>query len=683
MGLEIYRPVAAESSAGTITARISAFILLLLIWLGFAIWAGWDRGSELRRIQVDADHLAYTLGQHVERTLSDADQLTSLVGGAVIERGPDLPLAEWTRNGHLSAEPFLQTEILDESGVVRSSTNPTFEAIDAGDRDYFRVHANNPRSTLFVSKPRRERNSGRWVVLLSKGIVAPTGRFLGVVVVSLDPISLTNISKSITYLGTQGAVGLLGTNDFIYRVRWSGAAYDPGQAVPASSVTRRAVVAAAHADALESSQLDDVERIYGVQRLSKGDLAVVVRYNRHEALAMYRGRLIVVACIASLASALIIFLQMGQAKSIMTMVKAAKRAAVVSRRLRERNQHLHALFFAVPGGVAIFNKDRLVEDTNGGLCDILGVSPGDLRGAPSQRFVDLLYRGQRPTRDSATPSELLAEIDRIAASHDFSSLIEFDIADASSYAVRVVHTSDGAGCVVSVCDVSAMRREERARSHFIDTVEAENKVAIANIVGYADLLAADLIPPEKRLGIYRTMRSQAQRISQFASNHLQLTRLETLGASEMTFRRVDLAALVRDVIEEGRMNGNGVTLEGARGPVWVMGDSASLASVIRHLLENAVKYGLGNEINVSVARATDESGNAVLKVTDRGMGIKVDELRLVCDKFFRGKHQDGTAGDGLGLALVREIVLLHRGNISLESEVGTGTTVTAHLPAGV
>jgi signal transduction histidine kinase len=114
-----------------------------------------------------------------------------------------------------------------------------------------------------------------------------------------------------------------------------------------------------------------------------------------------------------------------------------------------------------------------------------------------------------------------------------------------------------------------------------------------------------------------------------------------------------------------------------------MGDSASLASVIRHLLENAVKYGLGNDVNVSVARATDESGNAVLKVTDRGMGIKVDELRLVCDKFFRGKHQDGTAGDGLGLALVREIVLLHRGNISLESEVGTGTTVTAHLPAVV
>ncbi len=681
MGLEIYRPVVAEGTAGTITPGISAFMLLLLVWLGSALWAGWDRGSELRRIQVDADRLAYTLGQHVERTLMEADQLTSLVGGAVIERGPDLPLAEWTRNGHLSAESFLQTAILDERGVLRASTNPTFEALDVGDSEHFSVHANNPRPTLFVSKPLRGRSSGRWVVLLSKGIVAPTGRFLGVVAVSLDPLSLTNISQSIIHLGSQGAIGLLGTNDFIYRVRWSGSVYDPGQPLPASSSARRAVVAAAHAEVVENSPLNGVERIYGVHRLSRGNLAVVVGYNRHEALSVYRGRLLLVACIASLVSALIILVQMRQAKSIMRMAKLAHREAVVSRRLRERNQHLHALFFAVPGGVAIFNKDRQVEDANGGLCDTLGASPGDLRGATPQRFVDLLYRGQRPTRDSATPSELLAEIDRTAASHDFSSVIEFDIADSSSYAIRVVHTSDGAGCVVSVCDVSAMRREERVRSHFIATVEAESKIPIANVVGYADLLAADLIPPEKRLGIYRTIRSQAQRISQFVSNHLQLTRLETLGASEMTFRRVDLASLVRDVVEAEFGNDNRVTLESAREPVYVMGDSASLASVIRYLLENAVKYGLGREVNVSVARASDESGNAVLKVTDRGMGIKVDEFRLVFDKFFRGKLQRGSAGDGLGLALVREIVLLHRGHTSLESEVGKGTTVTLHLPA--
>ncbi|WP_416053208.1 ATP-binding protein [Cupriavidus basilensis] len=680
MGLEIYRPVAAEGTARTITPGISAFMLVLSVWLGFALWAGWDRGSELRRIQADADRLAYTLGQHVERTLMEADQLTSLLGGAVIERGLDLPLAEWTRNGHLGAEPFLQTAILDESGVLRASTNPTFEALDLGDSEHSRMHADNPRPTLLVSKPLRGRSSGRWVVLLSKGIVGPTGRFMGVVVVSLDPLSLTSIYKSI-YLGSRGAIGLLGTSDFIYRVRWSGAASDPGQPLPASSAARRAVAAAAHAEVVEKSPLDDVERIYGVHRLSRGNLAVVIGYDLHEALSMYRARLLLVACIASFLSALIIFVQMRQAKSIERMAKLADRAAVVSRRLRERNQHLHALFFALPDGVAIFDKDRHVEDANGGLCDALGVSPGDLRGATPQRFVDLLYRGRRPTRDSVTPSELLAKIDCAAVSHEFSGVIEFDIADSSSYATRIVHTSDGAGCVVAVWDVSEMRREERAQSHFIATAEAEIKIPIANVVGYADLLAADLIPPEKRLGIYRTIRSQAQRVSQFVSNHLQLMRLETLGASEMTFHRVDLARLVRDVVEAGFADDSRVTLESEREPVCVMGDAASLASVIRHLLENAVKYGLGREVNISVASASVERRNAMLKVTDRGMGIKVDELRLVFDKFFRGKLQHGSAGDGLGLALVREIVLLHRGHISLESEVGKGTTVTLHLPA--
>lgn len=680
MGLEIYRPLAAEGTARTVTPGISAFMLVLSVWLGFALWAGWDRGSELRRIQADADRLAYTLGQHVERTLMEADQLTSLLGGAVIERGPDLPLAEWTRNGHLGAEPFLQTAILDASGVLRASTNPTFEALDLGKSEHFRIHADNPRPTLFVSKPLRGRSSGRWVVLLSKGIVGPTGRFMGVVEVSLDPLSLTSIYKSI-YLGSRGAIGLLGTSDFIYRVRWSGAASDPGQPLPASSADRRALAAAAHAEVVEKSPLDDVERIYGVHRLSRGNLAVVIGYDLHEALSMYRARLLLVACIASFLSALIIFVQMRQAKSIERIAKLADRAAVVSRRLRERNQHLHALFFALPDGVAIFDKDRHVEDANGGLCDTLGVSPGDLRGATPQRFVDLLYRGRRPARDSASPSELLEKIDCAAVSLEFRGVIEFDMADSSSYAIRVVHTSDGAGCVVAVWDVSVMRREERAKSHFIATAEAEIKIPIANVVGYADLLAADLIPPEKRLGIYRTIRSQAQRISQFVSDHLQLTRLETLGASEMTFHRVDLARLVRDVVEAGFADDSRVTLESAREPVFVMGDAASLASVIRHLLENAVKYGLGREVNISVASASVERRNAVLKVTDRGMGIKADELRLVFDKFFRRKLQHGSAGDGLGLALVREIVLLHRGHISLESEAGKGTTVTLHLPA--
>jgi hypothetical protein len=174
----------------------TAIALIVGIWVAVALWAGWDRGTSIGRINADASRLAFAIGQSVERTMMEADQLTSLIGGAVIELGPELPLAEWTRIGYLATEPFLQTAVLDETGRIRASTNPAFEPLDLSDRAHFRVHIGNPRPTLYVSKPLVGRTSGRWVVQLSKGIVAPNGRFRGVVVVSLDPLSLTNVYKS-------------------------------------------------------------------------------------------------------------------------------------------------------------------------------------------------------------------------------------------------------------------------------------------------------------------------------------------------------------------------------------------------------------------------------------------------------------------------------------------------------
>lgn len=682
MSLEIYRPAAVGSARRALTPLGTSLVLIVGVWLGVAVWAGWDRGTEVRRIKVDADRLAFAVSQHVERTLMGADQWTSLIGGAVVAQGPDLPLAEWSRNGYLGPVLFPQTLILDADGVVRASTDRTFELLDLIDGEHFRIHANNPRPTLFVSKPMMDRVSGRWVVQLSKGVVTPGGLFKGVVVVSLDSLALTDGYKGI-YLGGKGLIKLVGTDDFIYRALWTPLSTSAGQQVPASSAVGKALVTASDAEAEEGSPVDEIHRIYGVHRLVGGNLAVVVGYNLHEALTAYRDRLLVISLIASFVSTLILFMQWRQVLAINSLSQLANREAVVAGLLQEARQQLHAVSLAMPEGVAIFDKHLVIDNANPWICEMLEVSVGELRGATPQKFVDLLFRGRRPGRDAIGPTTLLAELDRTAFSHECTGLIEFDIPDSPAYVVRIVPSTNGAGCAFSMSDATVERRRARAANHFLANATHDLKTPLTNIVGHADLLAADLLPIEKHHSIYQTIRSEGKRCLHMVSDLLELSRFEALGTAEMKFQRVDLVHLARDVVASDFASDAEVTVEAAPEPTFVVADYSALGRALRNLLDNAIKHspvGKGVIVSIATAPEPDERGKVRLSVIDRGTGMKNQEATLAFDKFYRGGRQDGLFGSGLGLALVREIVELHGGQISLETEFGKGTTVTLSLP---
>jgi signal transduction histidine kinase len=163
------------------------------------------------------------------------------------------------------------------------------------------------------------------------------------------------------------------------------------------------------------------------------------------------------------------------------------------------------------------------------------------------------------------------------------------------------------------------------------------------------------------------------------SDLLELSRLEAHGTADMNFQRVDLVHLARDVVSSD----TGVTVTAATEPTFVTADYSTLSRALRHLLDNALKHSpVGKEVTVLIASAPepDEHGKVRLSVIDRGTGMKNDEATQAFDKFYRGRRQDGLLGSGLGLALVREIVELHDGQISLATEFGKGTTVTLSLP---
>ena len=161
--------------------------------------------------------------------------------------------------------------------------------------------------------------------------------------------------------------------------------------------------------------------------------------------------------------------------------------------------------------------------------------------------------------------------------------------------------------------------------------------------------------------------------------------LEALASAEAAGLRlergpVELDRVVRRTAEllAPQFEAAEVELETHLAPAVVDGDEQRLAQVTRNLLVNALKFTpAGGRVEV-VVEVSD--GTARFAVSDTGTGIAADELPHVFERFWRGAGAHGTAGSGVGLAVVDELVRAHGGSVTAGSEVGRGSTFTVELP---
>lgn len=176
------------------------------------------------------------------------------------------------------------------------------------------------------------------------------------------------------------------------------------------------------------------------------------------------------------------------------------------------------------------------------------------------------------------------------------------------------------------------------------------------------------VPENQQEGLRREIDDMEQLISQVV---VFIRDASTPGARE----RVDLAEMVQRLVEDSRMIGDPVELEGlARTPVEV--DPVGIRRLLANLLENAIKYGEHARVRVRV-----QDGMALAEVVDDGPGIPSDELEHAFVPFFRGEHaqRSGKPGSGLGLAVCRSIARAHGGEVMLEQRV-EGFVVSVALP---
>jgi two-component system phosphate regulon sensor histidine kinase PhoR len=277
-----------------------------------------------------------------------------------------------------------------------------------------------------------------------------------------------------------------------------------------------------------------------------------------------------------------------------------------------------------------------------------------------------------------------------AIGHRRSIELELDLQNQPT-ACEVVATlipgpESALGAVTVIRDVSEKHREQTRHAEFVASVCHELKTPMAGIRAFTEMLIdGDVEDPQEQQQILGFIEIQVDRLTRLADNMLNLTRMES---GVIKVQRVDaelneiLHKAFRVVQPAAEEKGIDLISELSDLYLAVHVDRDLFAQAIINLLSNAVKYTpAGGEVRL---RSRMHEREAIIEVSDTGLGIPAGSLPKIFDRFYRVPENNKAAeGTGLGLALVHYIVTeLHNGDISVESTVGKGSCFSIRISLG-
>lgn len=223
-----------------------------------------------------------------------------------------------------------------------------------------------------------------------------------------------------------------------------------------------------------------------------------------------------------------------------------------------------------------------------------------------------------------------------------------------------------------------LSKTEIIRNDFVANVSHEIKAPLAVIRGYAAALRDKALSEDVRREYAGLLVDECARLTVLVTDILKLNKLENREILPEC-APVDLGEQIRECIiaKEELFEQKGLELECEIEDVTVRTDGGLLSLIWNNLLSNAVKFTeRGDTVSVSCA---EENGKAVVRVRDTGCGISPETGAHIFDKFYQGDTSHACEGNGLGLALVKKVIDIVGGEISVESEVGRGSTFTVRL----
>jgi PAS domain S-box-containing protein len=262
--------------------------------------------------------------------------------------------------------------------------------------------------------------------------------------------------------------------------------------------------------------------------------------------------------------------------------------------------------------------------------------------------------------------------------------------DGAEFPVEVwlnpIHAHDGLFVLSVIVDISERKQMDRLKDEFVSTVSHELRTPLTSISGSLGLLlgGATGTLPEGAVRLLSIAHSNSKRLVRLINDILDIEKIES-GQVVFNFKRVDVRALVEQVIEANRAYADGFGVQVRLDPNSQAGEVAAdadrLAQVITNLLSNAIKFSpRDGEVVILIELRADLVG---ISIRDHGGGIPAEFKPHVFEKFAQADATDARqkGGTGLGLSIVREIVVRLGGQVSFADADGGGTVFKVDLPS--
>jgi signal transduction histidine kinase len=337
-----------------------------------------------------------------------------------------------------------------------------------------------------------------------------------------------------------------------------------------------------------------------------------------------------------------------------------------------------AVWDAIPQGLVLVNSDMTIKAANGAAAVLLKRRREELPGSSITETVkdEKVLDTIRSIAAGGTQRPVTLEVERAGSADSGASVLRFSI--------RPVRKDDPASAMLVIEDITQQRVAEQSRNSFIAQVTHELRTPLTNIRLYVETAIDEgETNATVRSNSLNVINLESRRLERIVSEMLSVAEIEA-GSFKVRKDDVYMDVMLDELKTDyaAQATDKNITLEFNRPPKLprLVGDRDKIALALHNLVGNALKYTpSGGKVTV----ASDvRDGQFVVDVIDSGIGIKPDEAEKVFEKFYRSTDArvGKITGTGLGLTLAREVIRLHNGDITLQSEINRGSTFTAILP---
>jgi len=242
--------------------------------------------------------------------------------------------------------------------------------------------------------------------------------------------------------------------------------------------------------------------------------------------------------------------------------------------------------------------------------------------------------------------------------------------------------ASASGATLLFVDTTNEKQLEKQKRDFFSNASHELKTPITSILGFSEMINQNIIQTdEEKDNVLKRIETEAKRMSVLINDLLMISNLESKNMSPEYANFNLKEVLLEAVTSISPINNNeAVQIDLNSYDIMVYANKRQLYEMCVNLIENAVKYNKpGGKVSIELKA---KKHHAILKIKDTGIGIPPEHQTRVFERFFRVDYgrDKKVGGSGLGLSIVKHIVNMHNGEITLRSKKGIGTTIGISLP---